>query len=542
MNTITEQDIQFAENWSTPKDFVETIFPDFDNPAIYEQDKFGSLRLYQESFISDESVIDFEATAKYNKLDEKQEFQLKKNVGDIYCFGARKYGKTLCVEKLNLLVDMAHNDSIKAAFASVDLIHINEVLDDVKNAFQNHVILKLWERSIKGAPNFKFQLKNNFNLQSVNFNIGSKNPGRQWYGKHVKALYIEEASLETEEVYKKRKDALSEVGAVMRCSGMTDFTTYSPPGKMFYAPENIKSVINYPQYVNPMWDEKEKKDRLEHYGGEDSIGYRVFVKGEIVTDGVSAFDMDRIRAACYVPEKKGRTSRQIKRFEITKERFPLFKNFIVVERPKSSERIFINSDIGKKVMEIVIHSEIGKKYDYLYNIVLYNLTTPEKYDILMYLIEKLRANVIGFDCGDGEGRALYSLVEKVVPKENLVYYDGSMKVNVDFEYDEKKNIVMKNGKPVYRQEFMSEFSVQRLATIFYDGRCIIPQDYKFDSQFSVVVSMISGTRTKYRCVSESGDHLFDAWKVFSISQWLKADFNQTKPVEKEPSIGIVDSI
>ena len=269
---ITEKNIEFLEEWNTPKSFSETMFSDFDSPAIYEQDKFGDIRLYQEPFISDESVIDFEMTATYHKLDKKQEFQLRKNVGDLYCFGARKYGKTLCVEKLDLLVNLTHNDSIKGAFSSVDLIHINEVLDDVKNAFQNHPILSLWENSIKGAPNYKFQLKNNYNLQSVNFNVGSKNPGRQWYGKHVKIVYIEENSLETKEVYKKRKDALSEFGAVMRCSGMTNFTTYSPAGKAVYAHENKKHIINYPQYVNPMWDEEEKKDRLEHYGGGDLIG------------------------------------------------------------------------------------------------------------------------------------------------------------------------------------------------------------------------------------------------------------------------------
>ena len=539
MKLITENDINFMEEFFTPKAFCEVMFSNFDNPAVYEQDKFGDLRLYQEPFISDESVVDFEATAKYNGLNKKQEFQLKKQTGDIYLFGARRFGKSLCVEKLDLLVSMAHIDNITSAFGSVDLIHINEILDTIKDAFQNHPILKLWERSIKGAPNYKFQLKNNHYLQSVNFNIGSKSPGKQWYGKHVQRAYLEEASLETDEVYKKRLDAVSEFGAVIRSSGMTNFTDYSPAGLAFFGRETKKHVINYPQFVNPFWDKEERRRRLEQYGGEDAINYRVFVKGEVVTDGVAVFDMDRIRTACYLPEVKGKTPREIKRFEITKERFPLFKSSIVVERPINAERIFINSDVGKKVNEIIIHSEIGDKYDSLYNIVLYNLTVLEKWEIYKYIIEKLQANVIGFDCGDGEGRALYSMAEKEYSRENLVYYDGSMKLNVDFEYDEQKNIIMEKGMPVYRQEYMSEFSVQRLMSLLYGGRMIVPLDYKFDAQFSVVMSMISGTRTKYRCVSESGDHYFDAYKVFAISQWQKKDFNQTKPIKREIPIGAV---
>ena len=190
MKLITEQNIAFLEEFNTPKAFTETMFSNFDNPAVYEPDKFGDIRLYQEPFISDESVIDFEATEKYNGLNKKQAFQLRKNVGDIYLFGARRFGKSLIVEKMDLLNSMVHIDNITAAFGSVDLIHINEILDSIKNAFQNHPILKLWERSIKGAPNYKFQLKNNHSLQSVNFNIGSKSPGKQWYGKLLIIYYL----------------------------------------------------------------------------------------------------------------------------------------------------------------------------------------------------------------------------------------------------------------------------------------------------------------------------------------------------------------
>jgi len=527
MEQITEQEICFLEQWNTPKSLLETLFHDFDNLGYFSKDKFGEIRVYQYPLYSDESLISFSATAKLHNLSKKEEFQLRKNVGDIYCPGARKFGKTLIVEKLDLVNDMLTHDFTKTAFSSVDLIHIREVLDDVKAAFQNHPICKLWERRITGAPDYKFQLKNGYKLNSVNFNIGSKNPGRQWYGKHVEKLLIEEFSLESEEVAKKRKDALSELGAVFRVSGMCNYTTFSPAGKMVTAPENRKHVINLPQFVNPFWDEKEKKDRLEHYGGEDSIGYRVFVKGEVVEDSITAIDMARVRKLCYLEKQ------EIKRFEITKERYPFFRNTLVVERPSNAERIFISTDAGLKTMEIVVHSEIEDKYYYIFNIVLYNLTVPEKEQILDFLIIKLQANVIGFDCGDGEGRAIYDHFAEKYPMDNLVYYSGAKKIEVGFELDENKNIVIEKGEPVYRREYMSEFSVQRLETLFYAGRIKIPEDYKFDSQFSVIMVKLSGTRKIYKCVSESGDHLFNAYKVFSTAQWLKKDFNSTPPPAQE---------
>ena len=348
---------------------------------------------------------------------------------------------------------------------------------------------------------------------------------------------MEEASLESDEVYNKRKDALSEMGAVMRISGMTDFTPHSPAGKAFYSLTNKKHVLNLPQYVNPMWDEIEKKDRLEFYGGDSSIGYRVFCEGEVVEDSVSVFDMDRIRRACYLEDTKGKFLEKIKRFEISRDKYHIFEKLIIVDRPNNAERIFINTDVGEKVTEIVIHSEFKNQYKYIYNIVLYNFHDDEQTEVLKFLAKKLQANVIGIDCGDGMGRAIYRELEKSIPADNLVWYDGSMKIDVDFEYDDNGNIVMEKGQPKYRQEIMAEWSVKRLKDLLYSARCLIPVDYKFDTQFSVVVSMLSGTRVKYKCVSSSGDHLFDAWKVFAISQWLRADFNLTPPVQIADGFG-----
>jgi len=518
------------ESMANPVCVLESFFHNFDNLAEYNQEKFGDVRLYQMPFISDEAIIDFDATAKLHNLADKEKFQLKKNVADIICMGARKFGKTLVVEKLDLVLSMLTQGFTMVAFASVDLIHIRAVLDDIKSCFQNHPICRLWERRITGAPDFQFILKSGYKLNSVNFNIGAKSPGRQWYGKHVNRVYIEEASLETEEVAAKRKDALSEDGAVFRISGMTDFTQFSPAGLAFYSPENRKHVINLPQYVSPKWDAKERKDREEHYGGAESVGFKVFVEGKVVEDGSTAFDMARIRKACYV-ENKGRNKAEIKRFEISKEDYPFFRNRIVVERPSNAERIFISSDVGEKVTEIIVHSEIGDTYHYLYNIVLYNLTEPETEEVFDFIIKKLKANVIALDCGDGKGRALYARLEKKHSTDNLVWYSGNTKLDVDFEYEENKDIKIEKGKPVYRQEFMSEFSVQQLQNMLYGGRVKIPEDFKFAAQFSVVMAFVSGTRIKYKCVSQTGDHLFDAHRVFAIAVFLKKDFNATPEIK-----------
>ena len=89
---------------------------------------------------------------------------------------------------------------------------------------------------------------------------------------------------------------------------------------------------------------------------------------------------------------------------------------------------------------------------------------------------------------------------------------------------------MKDGVPIYRQEFMKEWSVNRLKELFYNERFNIPMDYKLDDQLSSVISGTSGDRHIVACPSRTGDHLFEAWRVAAISIWLKQDFNITKPM------------
>ena len=80
---------------------------------------------------------------------------------------------------------------------------------------------------------------------------------------------------------------------------------------------------------------------------------------------------------------------------------------------------------------------------------------------------------------------------------------------------------------------MSEWSINRLMFILYENRINLPIDYKLDNQINSVVSTTSGTRKTYVCISESGDHLFDSFRVFSITQWLKKDFNDTPKMSQD---------
>jgi len=518
LEKLEKEEVQFMECFCDSVCMAETLFSDYDNLSSIEDDKFGHIRLGQLSMLSYEYIIDEDPN-----LTLKENFKLLEGAGDLYNFGARRYGKTLITLILDILMSIIHLDGWKTIFSSYDAVHIRSILERIIPIAENHPFFRLFGVRVKRSPTYLLMFKNGFVINGVNMNIVSKNPGAQFFGHHAKKIWIEEGSFETESVHEKRIDAVSELGCIERISGMTNFTKYSPAGKVFYDLSKKPRLCNVPQYINPMWDEKEKEKAIKKYGGESSIGYRVFTKGEVVEEGVSVFDMERVRKT-YLENKI------IKHLEISKDTFDIFEQRLVVERPSNATAIYLPADIGEAApTEIAVLAEINKKYRYIYNITLHNLTDKQQYKIFKYLGRTLEVNFLGLDCTDGTGRAIFRSLTDDFPKENLVWVAFNEKIPVDFEKDDKDKIIMKSGKPVYKEEFVSEWSIQRLKTLFYDKKMEMPLDYKFDTQFNSIISMQSGSRIIYKCVAEQ-DHLFQTFQVFSIMQW-NMEFKLVKPIQ-----------
>jgi len=508
LEKIEESELEFLELLNYPISFIETVFSNLDNLTLLEEDTFSNVRLYQFPLLSYEYLVD-----NIPHFSEKENFKLKENSGSIYCFGGRRFGKTLLVEIADLLLSMVHNNGESCGFSSFDAMHIRSILEKVIQVLENHVFFQIFEAQINRSPTYRIFLKRNgYCCESINMNLSGENSGGQFFQKHLTRLYVEEASFETQKVYEKRLDAISENGCVNRIAGMTNFTKYSPAGKAFYDLTRKSLLINYPQYVNPKWGEAEKQRAIREHGGEDSMGYRIFVRGEVVEDGVSAIDMERVR-------KNYNTKKTIKHIEVSKENFGNFENIIIVERPLNSDRLFVCADIGEAITEIVLVSEVNNKYYYLYNITLYNLSDKEQFKIFKYIGEKTSANLIGLDVTDGMGRAIYRSLEEVFPKENLCWVGFNEKIRVEIEKDDKDNVILKDGKPVWKEEYVDSWSVKRLRDLLYEeGKFELPLDYKFDSQLNQVIATQSGNRTLYTCISAE-DHLFAAFRVFGITEW-----------------------
>lgn len=509
LEKLTIEELNFCEDFFNPICCAELLFNEI-NPAIlaqFDEKKIAEIRLYQYSMLSFEYLLD-----RDSNLSEKENFKLKEGAGNIYAFGARKYGKTAIVELIDILVSMVLLEEELVGFSSYDAIHIRGILETVVQVLENHPFFDIiLEPDINRSPNYHIYLKSGYVLDSINYNLGAKNPGGQYYQKHLTRLYGEEHSFESEEVFKKRLDAISENGCVERLAGMTNFIKHSPCGRIFNDHFKKPWISNYPQYVNPKWDIKERDKALREHGGASSASYQIYVEGEIVLDGISVFDKERVDR-CYLKD------RDIKQFEINKDNFDFFEQIIILDRPSNATNIYLAADIGESApTEIILLAQINNKYRYIYNITLYNLTDKQQYKIFKFIAEKVEVNVLGLDCSDGTGRAIFRGLEEIFPRENLVWVAFNEKIDIDFEKDEYNRIKFQDGKPVYKQEFVTDWSIVILKKLLYDELLELPFDHKFEIQINSVVSMLSGRRLIYQCMADA-DHLFSAFRIFSIMQ------------------------
>lgn len=519
INKIKEEDLIFFQTLSHPINCGEILFHDFDNLGMWDKEQFGNIRMYQYPMLAFDSLF-----LEDPKLSNQDNFDKKNGLAESYNLGGRLTGKTAISIIIDGLVAIFNKTFKWAVISSYDKLHVQETFEKIIIALENHPIMKMLNPRILRSPTYKITTDSGCLLESVNMNIMGKNPGAQFFGKHIDKHWMEESSFITASVSAKLLMAQSELGCINRFSGMTTFSKHSPMGKIFSDLKNGTKITNLPSYVNPTWNKKKEEDSIQEFGGRESVGYRVQIEGKVVEDSDSVYDIERIRES-YVKNI------DIKSFEITKENFFRFQEILIIEKLINSDFCYVCSDVGEGAAptEIIILFRVKGKYKYTYNITATRLSADEQYDLFKFIIDAVSPNVVGFDTTSGMGKALASRLTKDYP-ENIIWVSFNEKIRIDFEKDEKGNFVTDaQGKYQYKEEYITDWSIQRLKHLFYNSKMECLTDYKLDLQFGSIVATRSGMRTVYSC--KTANHLHQAFQVFSIVEW-QAEFSTLKPTQR----------
>ena len=549
LEELTQEELEIAEMVHDPVAMVECLFsPKLDNPDSlrkYSEDEFFKVRLYQLPMLSYEYLI-----AENDDLTLAENFDLKKGAGTIFLYCGRKIGKTLVGVLMDLMLDAVHNivDWV-TAFSSFDELHIAPVLDPLTGALENHPFFKLFNYRRRKNPYHKIHSPDfTYTLEGINMNV-NKSPSQQGSSfERVRAnkMIIDEHQYETNYVEAKRIQSSSERGWIERYAGITSFKEDSPAGKIFNSNSSKKHIINLPQYVSPEWNDEKKSQNIEKYGGEDTLDYKIHIKAEVCKDSDSVYDMDRIYFNPRTP---------IKHFELDKKDFWRYETKLIIDKAKNSFRTWISSDFGERVAEIMVLFELMDnpltRFNYEYNITLYNLVPKEQIQIFQYLIKKLNPNFVGIDFTDGGGRNVLRDLRDLYPrnKDCFVPVHFREKMPIGFKKitgDSGKEMIEKDSKgdPILEYEDTFHWSIVQNQKLLYgnrDSRITLPLDPKLDRQLRGVVSARMGNNIKY--ASHGENHLHQALQVFSI-MLFRNENNFNEPIDSgmDKPIGISGSI
>jgi hypothetical protein len=252
----------------------------------------------------------------------------------------------------------------------------------------------------------------------------------------------------------------------------------------------------------------------------------VQIDGQVIENGESVFIIEKIRDT-YIRDAQG-TPLPIKTFEVNANNFFRFKDIVIVDRPNNAESIHIHADIGEGgcPSELIVLSKIKDVYKYIYNITTFKIAPDENEVIFRYLIETLKANVVGLDITSGGGKALFCNLARDYNKEEEHIFGVSFneKIPVGFKLDEKGNATSE-----HLETYIVDWSIQRLKQIFYNNKIRCLYDLKLDAQFSGVIVTQSGQRTVYG--NKTQNHLFQAFQVAAVCDW-NTEFKLINPVQR----------
>lgn len=511
----TEDEWLIYEILSYPIGFSEVMFSDVDNLSFFN-DEMSDIRLYQHVFFSYESMH-----AEDEEATDRENFQRRKNAGDGYIYAGRGIGKTICVSKLDLVIYAWWFKSETCGFSSYDAAHVERVLEGVAACFEGHVIIKELVPRIKRSP-FYFKTVYGVEIFGINTNKYGRSPGGQFVGHHFHRVYIEEASEESEKIAEHRAGSYSDFSAVIRCCGMTNFTKHTPAGKIFYDSEFNRFRTVYPAFVSEIWTKEKEAQAVKEYGGKEELGYKIYVEAEIVEDGISTFDIARIREG-YLQKK------QVTYYEVSKDNYRNFYDFLYLEVPNNVTSRVVTADIGEGITEIAIIYKVNEEYHLCNNIRLINLIEEEQFEVFKFIINSILASHCYNDATGGTGKILTRKLAKEFLGRCIVGgVSFNEKIRVDFQRNEKGEIIFDtNGQPVYKDEYMPEWSVIRLKHLLYGKILRLPYYERLEKQLNSVVVLRTGLRTVYT-LTTSEDHLYQAIQCFAIAQWIH-EFENIQP-------------
>lgn len=538
---MTEQEIVFCELLHDPNALIENLIPSsVDAPQMWN-DECSCLKVYPYQFAMQNYSMMY---ADDFRMTPEQNFQKKIGAGTLYNISARNIGKSLISIDCDSVFDLIYMPNSETMLASFDDKHLKDRQDRIAQLVETHKFFQQYhltgqKKTVNRGNKFKIQAVNGYVMKGANEKVGTPQEGEQFHGIHAKIIRYDEASYMSEKGTQKRIDSIHPYGVIERYAGIPDLRIGSPLGKILYDPKKKNWICRLPQYVQESWNPETRAKKIEEFSGQESLGYKLNVAGDLIEGAMGKFDIERIKAKCVKQDK------QVKVFEISKVNYHHFEQLISIDRVPS-EQVYICSDIGTtgSPSEIIIlfGSLVDQKYEYKYryNIPLFNLTTQQQAKVFKYLYDVLGEAFISLDCTNADGRSIADELNILgVPEVHITrcLFGANMVVGFQLMPDGKTVERDNNGNPVEKKENTLDWANSELEKLWYNGMVEIPYDQKFLKEVTGYLEKIVGNKRSYG--STTTDHHLQSWQCFAIAQFLNEFNTLINRNQKRRSLGVI---
>jgi len=468
---------------------------------------------------------------------DAENFDDRVALGQLIGRGGRTYGKTIALVDFDNIQEVLMRDGAEHVLAGYNTEKLKGRFEFIAKYVEEHPLFRLFHNEGKIDPVNRSLKTISLANGHITYGVieGQKNPGDQFLGKHPEKTTFEEMQMFSSEAWMKHVDARSELGCIIRGSGVPDGRRDTP----FHDMINDRNMtrIWYSSFVNPNYTKKRDAERAEFYGGRHTHGYRTNVLGQEGDVASGAWDMEDIEAC--------ENGKPIKLFEINKVNYPIFKadpdRVFIMSAPASMPLRVIATDIGRAPTECGIWAWQVKneKWELIYRVKMNGLVHYQQAFVLDYLADFFNAATIGIDATDGLGLsvAVELIDENQTEFKGKKYYKRVQPINfsgnveIGFERGEDGDIRFEKGEPIPIKQHIDEAMWKCGLAWFHEERLSLPIDDELKTQFQAELAVLG--QTKYIFQSPLPNHVISMFKVFLRSvQVLEPDKTPTRRQQK----------
>lgn len=452
--------------------------------------------------------------------------------GDTLLKAGRGTGKSFAVLEPELVQFAITHPGEESMLTTLRKIHIVDRMERVIEMLMTPVLRK-YVKAVKRYPQYLVELHHGHKLYGIS--VGDDPEAKMTQGKHVGFLAGEEFHQYPNRAWIKLQGAKHAQGCRVALFGVPDGrleTPYRLADTKYRAFEGRRFWIS--RHMDPHFNQRTKTELIDVHGGETTDLYLQEVHAKWGSPVWSAWSMDMLYR-CMLRQELPTVVRLDYRQYREQELQPPDAVLDIPALPFHADDVVIAADIGytqpteagvfwrqrrgEAYSAWVLHCRLELVNRFEHNV---------QAEILWALAKHVRANTIGIDCTEGEGRAIAVEVNELAHQEITTRITFTEMIAVEEE--------MPDGRIERHEEYAKSLATRLLRTMFANQAFDMARDEQIVAEFDQ--ERESKTAQGARSIKTPGTvHIPEMFRVLVLTLHFRLDSDAASSQILMPQIG-----